>query len=286
MEYLGSGVDGIATKIKVDGFEEPLVLKLVSSYHDVYIIHRATKREQFFHREKPGDDPYHTSYFPFKRECVNAALLELITTSSRRATASGRPIYVNPDPKTRSEAIQNLRAFSTDDVNYGTTILETKTELVREFPGNEDDSIAIKNINGCLGWVEVDLSDAMKMLGPLPFDLKGQLPQNKAFGLVYRFVPDQGPIDKKYILRQTNLFHITGFHILDFKGNNWRGEGVLVDFSDIVAPWESAWQDLDYAGYSVGYEASLDWIVRKVSSGQTAWDQLLRVVGDIKRLGS
>lgn len=37
MECLGSGVDGIAVKVKSDCHPQPLVLKIVSLYYDIYV---------------------------------------------------------------------------------------------------------------------------------------------------------------------------------------------------------------------------------------------------------
>lgn len=37
IECLGSGVDGIAVKVKADCHPQPLVLKIVSFYYDIYV---------------------------------------------------------------------------------------------------------------------------------------------------------------------------------------------------------------------------------------------------------
>lgn len=146
-------------------------------------------------------------------------------------------------------------------MDQGTTASETVTAMVKPFPENGDDEAAVMAVNSCLGWMEVDMENIMKDLDPLlgP-EQREVLPNNKAFCIVYPFVPDQGPLDKEKITRQTNFFHMTGFHQVEFKWDNWRGEGVLVDHSDLVSPWDYLWQmyQYDYAGFSSGYGSDVE----------------------------
>lgn len=168
---------------------------------------------------------------------------------------------------TWSEAIQNLRAFSVnDDVDHGTKASETETTMVKPFPENEDDEAAVITVNSCLGWTEVDMDNIMKDLDPLlgP-EQREVLPNNKAFCIVYPFVPNQGPLEKEKTIRQTNFFHITGFHQVEFKWDNWRGKGVLLDLSDLVSPWEYLWQTYDYAGFSKGFALNIEKVFKAMA---------------------
>lgn len=68
------------------------------------------------------------------------------------------------------------------------------------------------------------------------------------FCIIYAFVP-KGNIDIDVIVSQLDFFHIVGFYNVPFNPTNWRGEGVLVDFSDIVSPFahELHWGRNSYA---------------------------------------
>jgi hypothetical protein len=44
-----------------------------------------------------------TRYWAFERECINRALLDMITASLRRAAAAARQIHVRPAPATMAQ---------------------------------------------------------------------------------------------------------------------------------------------------------------------------------------
>lgn len=43
------------------------------------------------------------------------------------------------------------------------------------------------------------------------------------------------------ILTQLDFFHVIGFMNVAINENNWLGDGVLVNFSDLVHPFAGRW---------------------------------------------
>ena len=164
----------------------------------------------------------------------------MITTSLRRATAAGRQIYVRPGPSTVHHARNNLRAFyeqaATRPQPKGYIPIENDAQLV-----------------GCLGWTELKGSKVNQRLRGVPQEHK--VADETYPAIVYQFVADAGVPDLDTIDAQANLFHLTGFQLVNFTETNWRGKGVLVDFSDIIPhhvghPW---WRERYYSRQGTGY---------------------------------
>ncbi|KAK7755441.1 hypothetical protein SLS62_002669 [Diatrype stigma] len=237
---------------------------------------------KFFDRAQRPDTerPGYLFHFAFERECINGALLELITASVKQAKATGRRIYLDWNATTWNDAVCNLTAFSIDKGDrYDHATLEA--EGLKVFPANGEDEATLKSINSCLGWMELDSDEVERELGPLRWEfphynreadegvLDRDLPRGKVFCLVYRFVPEEGPMDLKYIMRQADFFHAVGFdfHGSEFKGNNWRGKGVLVDMSDIVSMNDRAWDDDAYAWYHKGFAKATEYTLGEMAEG-------------------
>ncbi|KAM4066058.1 kinetochore sim4 complex subunit FTA2 domain-containing protein [Hirsutella rhossiliensis] len=163
-------------------------------------------------------------YWAFERECVNAALLDMINASLRRAAADGRKKLVIPDPKSREEAFKNLFSFS-DEANTG--------ELceARLVPISAD-----VQITACLGWIEFQGRAINKQLKRARIcDQEAMIDEQSYYAIVYEFVP-QDELDIDTIVAQHDFFHIIGFHVVPFRESNWQSCGRLVDFSDLVSP--------------------------------------------------
>lgn len=221
-------------------------------------------------------------HFAFERECINGALLELITTSVKQSKANGRPIYLDPNPTERFQALCNLEAFSVDEGdNYDFAAFQAQG--LKVFPANKEDEAAIKSINSCLGWMEFDTDEIERELEPLRRKfppiyreltkediaagvLDRGLPEGKVFCLAYRFVPDEGPLDFEYVMRQSDFFHIVGFaRHNSLRGDNWRGKGVLVDMSDIIPLHDRGWSQYRYESYPKGGAESTKYALEEMA---------------------
>lgn len=168
----------------------------------------------------------------------------MITTSFKQAKAKGKPIYLNLKPKTGSEALQNLKTFAVND-DGSSKVPEEEMKDLQLFQTSDADDAAIMAINNCLGWTDLDTSDVLRDLKRLQCPALPKLPEPKVFCIAYRFVPE-GELDMKTVVAQANFFHVAGFYQRQFKGNNWRGRGVLVDFSDLVPLHETLWSPQGY----------------------------------------
>ena len=173
---------------------------------------------------------------------MNCALLEKIETSLERAAAAGKKIYVHPKPTTWKEARENLRAFST------ATSTSKSSESAPKTPENLAPFTPNVKITGCLGWTEFKGSDInghfIRTRAPCFLDLKDD---ETYYAIIYEYIHGW-KLEADDIIAQLGFFHITGFSLVPFKCNNWRGSGVLVDFSDIVSPFADSpwWRESEY----------------------------------------
>lgn len=158
----------------------------------------------------------------------------MIGASITRSKMSGQPIYLNLRPTTFARAVQNFKAFSD----------EGRVSETSPLPENFEPFVSDATINECLGWAEFERQSIIKALGPIRKSLGHDLPESgKIFGIAYQFVPE-GSLEVESILSQADFFHTIGFSISDFRVDNWRGKGTLVDFSDIISPLErGAWRN-------------------------------------------
>lgn len=169
---------------------------------------------------------------------MNGALLEKIEFSLQRATTTGQQIYLNPNPTTRREALENLKAVST--AGRTSHSKESPEDLVPFAPNVQ--------ITCCFGWTQFKGADINRHLvrtrAECALDLKDD---ETYYAIIYAYVP-RGDLEIDTIVAQLDFFHTTGFLNVPFNPNNWLGPGVLVDFSDIVCPFASPrwWRDSDY----------------------------------------
>jgi len=153
---------------------------------------------------------------------------------------NSRPLFLNLKPRTRDDAIRNLRGFSKD---YG--------EKYRSNPPASFEACPAPTIqiNKCLGWTRLDGELVWELLRKRrlfpPRDLTERLPWY--FAMVYAFVPE-GPHRTEVILSQYDFYYLAGFVCAPFKKDNWRGSGILVDFSDLTLPFASRrqWSEMLY----------------------------------------
>ena len=147
---------------------------------------------------------------------------------------------MRPGPSSVHHARNNLRAFceqaATRPQPKGYIPIENDVQLV-----------------GCLGWTELKGSKVNQRLRGVPQEHK--VADETYPAIVYQFVADEGVPGLDTIDAQANFFHLTGFQLVNFTETNWRGKGVLVDFSDIIPhhvghPW---WRERYYSRQGTGY---------------------------------
>ncbi|KAI1074853.1 hypothetical protein F5B20DRAFT_562058 [Whalleya microplaca] len=230
LKCISWGADGVVYSASFDG-QKQVALK---------IFHHNHRREE--------GQPYTidskglvTEYWAFERECINAGLLKMIAASIEHSKSSGEPIYLKKDPTTREDAVNNLEAFSDEG------------RLLKE-DFQEGDLMAFKSnakITDCLGWVEFDPTSFENATAWVDHGIRlGQRPDpGPIFGIVYEWVSTE-KLEKEIARSQLEFFHITGFSMRWFYPQNWLGNGILVDFSDIIPPFEGlGWDDAEYRLY-------------------------------------
>lgn len=170
-------------------------------------------------------------YWSFERECINCALLEKIETGLQHAATVGKPIFLNPNPKTRADAHGNLQAFST----------QGRTSESKPPPETFAPFVPNVQITRCFGWTEFKGSDINTHLKWIRAQCFSDLKDDETFyAIVFAHVP-AGKLQMDNILAQLDFFHVTGFMNVAFNENNWLGDGALVDFSDLVHPFSGRW---------------------------------------------
>lgn len=160
----------------------------------------------------------------------------MISTSLREGTSTDRPLFLHPRPKIREDSIRNLKAFSTE---YSEKYRASPPPTFQRF-------IPDVHINECLGWTQLDGDRVWSLLhkmraGPCPG--LTQLPWY--FAIVYTFVPE-ATLDEDVVQSHLDFCYLAGFICVPVKLDNWRGSGILVDFSDLVSPHFPEWQQFGY----------------------------------------
>ncbi|KAL8410427.1 hypothetical protein RB596_000200 [Gaeumannomyces avenae] len=209
---LGKGVDGCVLHGQTDDGKEVAV--------KIFHYSKRPTLSQFKSKHN------HVAYWAFERECRNCATLELISTRLRRAATSGCHVYLKPNPKGHRDAICNLKAFSDDFAD--------EARCHSAFEPFIPDTV---NINECYGWLQCpdwehgdkDTIEWRRHRG------------GKNFAIVYGFVPE-GTLQDDVVLSSYELFHLAGFGTVDWLEANWRGPGILVDYSDLLRPDDSWWR--------------------------------------------
>lgn len=121
----------------------------------------------------------------------------------------------------------NLRQFSADCA-------------IAECPSHFRPISLDTEINPCLGWAVIRGKDANKVLyrqRAVPiFDRDKNYPV-----IIYRYVPEE-KLSEAVVQPQLDFFYRTGFIFCSLEKRNWRGQGILVDFSDAVPPHAREWK--------------------------------------------
>ncbi|KAL8282594.1 hypothetical protein RB600_005844 [Gaeumannomyces tritici] len=235
--YIGGGIEGVVLHARAENDEE-VAVKIVKGdtmYPCSSWGRFANHLCQYFHNKQPEPIRGTKRLFAFERECRNRAVLELVSTSLREADANDRPILLHPRPKTREDAIRNLRAFSSD---YG-------DRYRSDHPGGFEAVVPTVHINDCLGWMQLDGDQVWSLLGRLRVDHQDLTKLPWYFAMVYKFVP-KGDHQKDVVRSQYNFFYLAGFVCAPYKEDNWRGSGILVDMGDLVLPMAPEWKAFYY----------------------------------------
>ncbi len=186
----------------------------------------------------------------------------MIRTALRNSdTTDDKPLFLLPKPKTREDAIRNLRTFSTEYVQ------RYRADPPPNFERVDASSFSYVQINDCLGWIQLEgqllhtLIRKARCYERLP--TVGWKPDPWYAAIVYKFVPE-GPRHETLILDHLNFFYRVGFAPNGFKEENWRGPGILVDFSNLVLPFDSWWQRCLYG-----------WVIKTKEGSYTLEDAYL-----------
>ncbi len=247
--FLGRGTQGFVFKAKV-GDKGPLTVKCVRT--TIQPLQVASQNVPDLVKFPEDERPARVAgkyevIWPLERECINGALLDLITARLRRAKETGEPVHVLPHPKTRQEAILNLKAFS-DNSPLGAKHPPP--------PGFSPFPLDPPELKACIGWAELSgdyIRYAAKRAG-------SGIGEGNAtfFCIVYDFIEGRD-LSPQQILETSTFFHTLGFHLEPFNPDNWWGRGVLIDYGDIVPPVGGCWGFNERA-----YPRQLEWAEEKV----------------------
>lgn len=227
--HLGSGADGVVLQAMAANGD--LVAVKIVSWADPFTLVTILTVDKFFSNATPVPPPGARCYWPFERECRNVAILEMITTSLRHASAAGRSILVNPSPITKRDAVKNLQAFSAN--------------CSRDQSPSHFQPISLNTqINPCLGWATINGKDANQAIHAqcgIPCFNRDET----YFVIVYHYVLDE-ELRIPVVQAQLDFFYQTGFICTPVEERNWRGPGILIDFSDLVSPHAHEWEEFTF----------------------------------------
>ncbi|KAI0410447.1 hypothetical protein F5X98DRAFT_359569 [Xylaria grammica] len=191
-----------------------------------------------------------TRYFAAKRECQNAALLQMMQAAVEASMSeSAPPICVNPCPKTRGEARENTLAFS-EEGRRG----ELAGQAAAADGGTTTMQItSVPRLRKCYGWAKVH---GHTLWNTWPATMRPRALRLKKFtrsfsdtqeylAIVYEYV-EEAENDAAAVERAADFFWRAGFgYTLSSAERNWKS-GVLVDLSDIVHASSRHWNEKGY----------------------------------------
>ncbi|RWA03008.1 hypothetical protein EKO27_g12097 [Xylaria grammica] len=194
-----------------------------------------------------------TRYFAAKRECQNAALLQMMhaAVEDSMAGSAALPIYVHPRPKTRDEARGNTLAFS-DEGRRGE--LAGQAAAAAADGGTTTMQItSVPRLRKCYGWTKVH-GHTLWHTWPAPMRPRAlRLPKftrsfsdsQEYLAIVYEYV-EEGENEPAAVETAADFFWRAGFgYTLSSAERNWKS-GVLVDLSDIVHASSRGWNEKGY----------------------------------------
>ncbi|KAG6091817.1 hypothetical protein E4U31_007204 [Claviceps sp. LM219 group G6] len=213
-KLLGWGEDGIVWRVRIDS--KTYALKI---FWDI--------------------EPRILNYFAFERECQNASLLAKMRFAIEN---SGDSIWLHPNPKTHREGVYNLHAFSDEG---------RSRQRYRDMPDAVKYS-APPRLRECYGWTLISGEEIWSMPKPLrpPIIRLGQhgrdyrlffRPQ-QYYAIVYEYIPhSEAGLNVDVVQPQLDFFQLGGWCLAPIKRNNWGGDGILLDMSDTISPFQIQW---------------------------------------------
>lgn len=153
-------------------------------------------------------------------------------------------IWLNPNPRTFSDAVRNLHAFSDEG---------RQQKLFRDAP-NAINHTSTSRMRKCLGWTMVKGDDlcALRPDARAPRTKMDGLereisPTESYYVILYKFVPENScALDTDLMQSQLDFFWLCGFCLVPLRSENWKGPGMLLDLADLICPWHAGWFSSQY----------------------------------------
>lgn len=151
--------------------------------------------------------------------------------------ASGSPVMVNPNPKTKEDALANILAFSNEGRREQQPAQRPKPIL------------SVPRMKKCYGWLTVDSTlfrGLSRELWP-PVIYSGSVKRSMSYdqeyiALVSEFV-EEGDNDPEVVQDVLDFLWEGAFaHTLSSAARNWKSS-VLTDLGDIINPGDYAWKE-------------------------------------------
>jgi hypothetical protein len=242
---VGGGLDGYVWKVWF-GQDGPYALKVVRSVAYLPLVYFLASPyciltfRQFWQAEASECN----NYFALQRECQNAAILQMIETQMKLATA---PIVVNTNPVTKSDALHNLVAFSRERIQNQSLVTDPEVTEIPAFP----------RMAKCYGWLEFgrQLTRNIPRKKRAPLVHAGRVRRFMSYdkdyiAIVYEYI-EEGSNNAAAVEAVDRFLWLVGFCHTDSAARNWRS-GVLVDHSAIVYPRSYGWFEALYKPRKAG----------------------------------
>ena len=170
---------------------------------------------EFWDKEPSPDG---VPYWAIQRECWNATLIQNIRAAIE---ALPEPIYFNPLPKTRQDAIRNLRAFSEEG---------RRGAIFKHLP-DAVQCISAAGLRKCFSWTQVSgkqlhsLWSCMLPRSRPPFEDMGKISRSEEYyAIMYEFIPEAEPGDYYDVMQpQIHLLWLAGFSLVTLRSENFWG---------------------------------------------------------------
>ncbi|KAK1764382.1 hypothetical protein QBC33DRAFT_547060 [Phialemonium atrogriseum] len=184
-----------------------------------------------------AEPPSRHDCYSAQRECQNNALLQIIEAAVEQANAESNPILVNPNPRSKDEAMANLLAFSGESCPVEQVAQGSNLTQIQSIP----------RITKCYGWLRFSgqvFLDMPRRTRP-PSIVVSKEPRSfsldkEYLAIVYEYIED-GENDPTVVEQVGDFFYLAGFSFAESPlEKNWK-QGVLIDFSDIVHPGGFGW---------------------------------------------
>ncbi|POR37596.1 Uncharacterized protein TPAR_02232 [Tolypocladium paradoxum] len=163
-------------------------------------------------------------------------LLQMIHVATEHYPDS---IWLKPNPRTFSDAVRNLHAFSDEG---------RQQKLFRDAPGAVNHT-STPRTRKCFGWTTLrgeDLCALRPDARPPEVQMdglaRGISPTESYCAILYEFLPDNSCALAADVLQsQLDFFWLSGFCLVPLRSENWKGPGILLDLADLICPWQAGW---------------------------------------------